>query len=130
MIRDIEKRADIDLIIRTFYADVRSDVHLGYLFDEVAKIDWETHIPLIVDFWESIVLGTTAYKRNAMEPHFVLHRKSPLLHIHFEKWLQYFHHTIDALFAGPNADMMKQRADNIAAVMEFKITGDDSKRIM
>lgn len=130
MMRDIESRADIDAIIRAFYTEARKDVHLGYLFDEVAKIDWEIHIPIIVDFWESIVLGSVEYKRNAMEPHFVLHRKSPLLHIHFEKWLKYFHHTINALFAGPNADMMKQRADSIAAVMEYKITGEDSKRIV
>ncbi|MFN3939007.1 MAG: group III truncated hemoglobin, partial [Chitinophagales bacterium] len=116
--------------IRSFYADVRRDADLGYLFDEVAKIHWETQIPVIVDFWESIVLGTVEYKRNAMEPHFVLHRKSPLKHLHFEKWLQHFHHTIDSLFAGPNADLMKQRALSIAAVMEFKITETDSRNRM
>ena len=118
---DIQHRGDITAIINAFYADVRRDPELGYLFDDVAKVHWEVHTPIIVDFWESIVLGTTEYTRNVMTPHFGLHEKSPLTARHFERWLFHFNTTIDKNYRGPRADLMKTRAANIAGLMQYKL---------
>jgi hemoglobin len=119
--RDIANREDIATIVIDFYADVRQDAHLGYIFNDVAKVNWETHTPLIIDFWESTVLGTIAYTRNAMAPHFALHAKEPLTKEHFDRWLALFHATIDKHFAGANAELMKARADGIAGLMHHKL---------
>lgn len=118
---DIRDRSDIALIITTFYEAVRKDPALGYLFDDVAKVHWETHTPLIIDFWEATVLGTIIYTRNAMAPHFDLHAKSPLTPLHFSRWLLHFHTVVDRLYRGPRADLMKQRADGIAGLMQHKL---------
>ena len=123
MKRDIATRDDIALVVTDFYADVRADALLGYVFNEVAKVHWETHTPLIIDFWESTVLGTIPYTRNAMAPHFALHAKEPLTKAHFDRWLELFHATVDKHFAGQYADLMKARADGIAGLMHHKLNG-------
>ena len=38
---DITNRKDIELLVNTFYDKVRNNPVLGYIFDDVAKIDWE-----------------------------------------------------------------------------------------
>lgn len=119
---DIQHRGDITAIITAFYAEVRRDPQLGYLFDEVAKVHWEVHTPIIIDFWESIVLGTKEYTRNAMTPHFALHEQSPLTATHFERWLLHFNTTIDKNYRGPRADLMKTRAAGIAGLMMHKLS--------
>ncbi len=118
---DIRNRADITDIITSFYADVRRDSLLGHVFDDVAKVNWDTHTPIIIDFWESVVLGTIAYTRNAMTPHFVLHEKEPLTKAHFDRWLELFNTTIDKRYRGPRADLMKTRASGVAALMQHKL---------
>ena len=130
MLQDIRTRSDIENIITTFYTTVRADADLGYLFDEVARVNWQQHIPIITDFWEQIVLGTGEYHRNAMEPHFLLHKKSPLTALHFTKWLQHFTTTIDMLHSGEKADNMKERAASIASVMQYKIISQNSGKLM
>lgn len=118
---DIRDRSDITQIITSFYEQVRKDPELGYIFDEVAQVNWETHTPLIIDFWEATVLGTNSYTRNAMTPHFDLHAKSPLTPQHFTRWLMHFHEVVNRLYRGPRADLMKQRADGIAGLMQHKL---------
>lgn len=118
---DISNRADITVIIEVFYADVRKDALLGRIFDEVAKVNWVEHTPLIIDFWEFTVLGTGEYKRNVMTPHYQLHEKEPMQKEHFDRWLQLFTATVDRLYRGPRADLMKTRAFGVAGLMQHKL---------
>jgi hemoglobin len=120
--RDIETREDISKLIIQFYEQVKTDNTIGFIFTEVAQINWEHHIPLIVDFWETILLDNPVYKKNAMEVHYDLNKKVALLKEHFSQWLLLFCTTVDDLFAGKTADLAKTRAKSIAAVMEFKMT--------
>lgn len=118
---DIANRHDIELLLEQFYQRVLQDEVIGYLFTEVAQLDLAHHLPLIADFWESILLDTGRYARNAMEPHLLLHRKSSLLPAHFERWLQLFSETLDAHFAGEKTTEAKKRAQAIAALMQLQI---------
>jgi hemoglobin len=70
--KDITSRADIEQLVTTFYEQVKKDDTIGFIFTDVAKINWDHHIPLIVDFWESILLDNPVYTKNAMEVHYVL----------------------------------------------------------
>ena len=50
--RGIHTREDVSLLVRTFYAKVRKDELLGPIFNGIIK-DWETHLELLTDFWET-----------------------------------------------------------------------------
>jgi hemoglobin len=118
---DITSRADIETFITEFYERVRMDPTIGFIFNEVARIDWEKHIPIIVDFWETILLDNPVYKRNAMEVHYDLNKQVPLQKEHFGSWLKLFNETMDDLFEGKKATMAKTRAKGIADVMLLKM---------
>ena len=120
---DISSRKDIEELIVQFYEKVKPNPAIGFIFTEVVHIDWEHHIPVIVDFWETILLDNPVYNKNAMEVHYELHKKIPLKKIHFENWLSLFTNTVDELFEGKTATLAKTRAKSIAAVMEFKMNG-------
>jgi hemoglobin len=127
MKKDISSKADIQIIIDRFYEQVRADETIGFIFNDIAKVDWPHHMPIMYDFWESTVFGTGTYTRNAMTPHFQLNEKVPLTAAHFERWLQLFESTIDALFEGASADLMKERGKGIAGLMQLKLNGDKHK---
>jgi hemoglobin len=117
MLKDVESRADIDRLMEVFYERAIGDSVIGYIFTDVAKLDLEHHLPIIGDFWESLLFGTPAYQkhgRNPMLVHKDLHAKSELTLEHFERWLEIFAKTVDDLFAGENADHLKMRAQAIA----------------
>jgi hemoglobin len=85
------------------------------------KVNWESHLPVMYDFWENIIFHTGAYTGNPMQVHEQLHHQSPLLSSHFERWLVLFNETVDELYTGEKAFMAKHRALSIATVMQIKI---------
>lgn len=119
--KDITSRADVDLLVRSFYDKVRKDDVIGLIFNEVMKIDWDHHIPVIVDFWDTVLLDADLYHNNAMEPHFALNKIFPLKQQHFERWLLLFTQTVDELFEGNTAKLAKNRAKGIAGIMQLKM---------
>ena len=125
---DISSRADIERFILAFYEDVKKDPTIGYIFNEVANMNWETHIPVIIDFWETILLDNPVYKRNAMEVHYDLNKKVPLQKEHFASWLTLFNAAVDELFEGKTASLAKTRARSIADLMVFKMDNTPNKR--
>ena len=50
--KDIETRADLELLLRAFYNRLLSDSSINYMFTDVAMINLEEHLPHITDFWE------------------------------------------------------------------------------
>ena len=121
MKHDIKSRADIEKFIGNFYEAIKPDKTIGFIFTEVVEMNWEKHIPVIVDFWETILLDNPVYKKNAMEVHYDLNKKIPLQKEHFISWLQLFNAAVDNLFEGKIADLAKTRAKSIAGIMLFKM---------
>jgi hemoglobin len=119
--KDICSRKDIELLVSTFYNRVKADETLGPVFTEIAKINWEKHLPVMCDFWENAILFTGSYQGNPMDLHTHLHKAMPLLQIHFQKWNQIFINTVDSLFKGEKALLAKQRALKISEVLQSKI---------
>ena len=114
---DILNRADIDHLMREFYSRALADPVIGYIFTDVAKLDLDHHLPIIGDFWETVLFRTGDYARHGRTPlivHGELHMKSPLRMEHFERWLEIFRSVVDANFAGDNATFIKWRANAIA----------------
>lgn len=122
---DIQSRADIELLINEFYQKILKDKVVGFIFTEVVKLDWEVHIPIMVDFWGSILLSEMKYKGNPMVKHIELSRKEGLTKKHFDQWLQLWEATIRSLFAGPKSEEAIERAKTIGALMLHKINQDN-----
>jgi hemoglobin len=117
MKRDIENREDIDLLMHEFYAVAIEDNSIGYIFTDVARLNLEHHLPIIGDFWETMLFQTGAYARHGRNPlqvHGEIAGKTPLLFEHFERWLEIFTETVDANFEGDRVDFIKMRARAIA----------------
>jgi len=120
-LNDIESEADIAYFLDRFYERVRADVELGYIFDEVAKVDWLAHLPRVAAFWSGILLGSGTYQGNPMRPHFELAQKTPISAEHFDRWLALFTQTLNECFAGERTREALLRAQSIAAVMQSRI---------
>lgn len=119
--RELRDRTGIQFLVDEFYRRVRKDPVIGYIFNDAANFSWETHIPVMVDFWETVLLGTTSYKGNPMVKHIELNRRTPLTEEHFARWKKLFFETLDAHFTGEKAAEAKKRAESIAALMMYKI---------
>lgn len=122
--KDISCRADIEYFIHSFYKQVMADDTIGIIFTEIAPINLAHHIPVITDFWESVLLDNPVYKNNAMAVHYALNKIFPLKQAHFDAWLKIFNNEIDKLYCGPITDKAKKRAKSIADLMLFKMTND------
>ncbi|MFA0964445.1 group III truncated hemoglobin [Roseivirga sp. BDSF3-8] len=118
---DIENRQDIEKLVDAFYKRAIPDQVIGKFFTEVVRLDWEVHIPVLCDFWETVLLGNQTYKGNPMVKHILLSEKEPLLPLHFDRWLELWTHTVHSLFTGKTADEAITRANQIAALMKFKV---------
>ena len=121
MMNDIENRTDIILLVDRFYNHVQENQEIGPIFTEIAQVNWVHHLPKMYDFWESILFGKAIYKGNPMLTHFSLNQKKPLQEAEFSIWKAIFIQTVDELFAGENAEIIKQKAQSIADLMHFKI---------
>lgn len=117
MKRDIENRKDIDELMHLFYERAIKDDVIGYIFTDVARLDLSHHLPIIGDFWETMLFQTGSYAkhgRNPLQVHALLSAKEPLTLDHFTRWLEIFNVSVDELFEGERADFIKMRANAIA----------------
>lgn len=119
--KDIEDRKDIIRLVDTFYAKVLKDEKINYFFTDVAKLNFEKHMPRMYDFWESTLLHSASYAGNTLKVHKDLNEKSSLEKQHFDTWIGLFKETVDELFSGTTAELAKQRAQSIAMVMQLKM---------
>ena len=117
MKKDIVNRTDIELLVNTFYEKVVADKQLGFIFQEIAKVNWSTHLPVMYNFWENIILFTGSYQGNPMNLHKHLHHIKPLNKAHFDQWNQLFISTVDELFEGPKATLARQRTLKISNII-------------
>ncbi len=117
---DIKNRKDIEKLVSVFYSKIKKDATIGYFFNDVAKVNWEKHLPKMADFFENILFSSGDYDGNPMVAHEELHKKSEVRNEHFQHWIVLFDATVDGLFEGIKADEIKQRATNIAAAMMHK----------
>ncbi|MFK7732946.1 MAG: group III truncated hemoglobin [Pseudomonadales bacterium] len=118
---DLQSRDDIERFVSAFYQQLLNDPKLAPIFVDVAKIDLNQHKPLIIAYWEKLLLGGTAYKRHTMNIHRAVHSKRPLHDHDFQRWLAFFTQTMDELYAGPLADRAKSIAATIASNMQASL---------
>ncbi|MGI8951469.1 MAG: group III truncated hemoglobin [Chitinophagaceae bacterium] len=119
--KDIENRNDIDELMKKFYAKAIPDEVIGYFFTDVTKMDIINHLPIIGDFWESILFDMNKYNGDPMKIHQKINHLSQFKKEHFERWIMLFTSTVNEMFEGEMAERAKQRARSIATVMKIKL---------
>ena len=119
---DIDSRGDLYKVVQLFYQKLFDDDDMKPFFIKFYQQEnLEKHLNVLVDFWDSVLFHSGVYTKNAMQPHFIKHKETPFKKIHFEKWILLFCSSIDELFTGQNAEVIKNRAQSIATVMQLKI---------
>lgn len=111
---DMDSPERIREFVDAFYGRLLKDEQLAPIFLDVAAIDLAKHLPLIASYWEKLLLGQSDYRRHTMNIHRAIHARRELTPADFERWLGYFHDTVAAGFAGPQAERAKQIASYIA----------------
>lgn len=111
MKNDIKTKEDLKKIVTTFYSRIRKDVYLGPIFERHIQ-DWPSHLEHSTAFWENSLFRTGQYHGNPLEIHQKLDKKEGyrINEQHFGVWLNHWIQTIDDLFSGDNASLLKRRA--------------------
>ncbi len=122
-LQDLQGRAGIEILVNAFYEKVRRDDLLGFIFNDVAQTDWATHLPRMYAFWETVLFRTGGYTGNPVAAHAKLVPRTEMGRTQFDHWLHLFRHTVDELFVGPNADHIKNCAQDMANVLYSRING-------
>ncbi len=119
---DIKTREDVSLLVRTFYTKIRAHAILGPIFNSII-IDWETHLDLLTDFWETQLFLKRKYYGNPVTAHQEVDdkMKHTITSEHFGLWLNAWFATIDELFEGETAWIAKNRAQKMSTMLFMKI---------
>lgn len=123
MSEDIADRTDVAALVTDFYSRAFVDELLGPVFVDVAQMDLPAHLPIMCDFWESVLFRAGLYTGNALRPHVDLNAKVELTAEHFDRWLTIWTTTVDDRHAGPKAELAKVQAGRIAASIQRRLRG-------
>ncbi|KRG45389.1 preprotein translocase subunit TatC [Stenotrophomonas pictorum JCM 9942] len=97
---------EVEALVRRFYARVREDEVLGPIF-EARVHDWQSHLLLLIDFWSTMLRGTSRFSGAPMPKHLAI---PGLQWSMFQRWLELFGQTTAEL----GNPQMKQLADAAA----------------
>ncbi|TBN06875.1 group III truncated hemoglobin [Hyunsoonleella flava] len=120
--KDIENRADVYLLVSSFYNKIREDETLGPFFNETIK-DWDEHLELLTTFWESSLFLKTRYSGDPLAAHIKVDKQfnHSITEMHFGIWLNLWFETINELFEGDYAENAKRRARKMGTFIYLKI---------
>lgn len=121
--RDLDTPEEIAEMVRRFYQDVAQDDLLGPLFNDVAQVDWNEHLPKLTRFWCRALLGMEGYVGNPYRSHALVNDRSPFTMAQFERWLELFHDAVELGWVGPRVDQALALAHNVADVHSNQLVG-------
>jgi hemoglobin len=114
---DIAAEAHIKILVDSFYSKVNADALLSPIFNDVAQVDWQTHMPLLYQFWSTLLFRTNSYEGRPWPKH----ARLPVDAEHFERWVSLFKQTVDEHFSGLKADEAKNFAASIAHTFQNRL---------
>lgn len=122
MRKHIENREDISLLVHTFYSKIKEDKEIGFYFNETIQ-NWDEHLEKLTDFWEMNLFGGRIFNGNPIAAHNRVDSNfdesiTPEL---FGIWLNLWFATIDELFEGENAAILKRRARKMSTMLYMNI---------
>src|SRR5947209_6245430 len=85
-VADLAGRADVEALLRRFYGGVLVDDVLAEPFAALRMGGLDSHIPVMCDFWETVLFRAGLYRGSALHAHRHVQRTS-LSGRHFVRWL-------------------------------------------
>lgn len=126
-LRDLADRDDVYRLLSQFYGQALEDELLADAFTDIRAKGLESHLPVMCDFWETMLFRSRKYRGSALNVHKPIHAEHPLTSAHFIRWLSLWMSTIDELFAGPIADQAKIIGRRTAWAMHRALVGHDAE---
>jgi hemoglobin len=126
---DLARRADVEALLRRFYGRVLVDEVLAGPFAQIRINGLESHLPVMCDFWETVLFRAGLYQGSAVRAHQPVHDRHRLSADHFLRWLRLWSLTIDQMYHGPIAEHAKIQAARIARAMHRRLAGTDSEEL-
>lgn len=123
MADDLATRHDVIALVTAFYRRAFADETIGPIFTDVAQMDLAHHLPVITDFWETVLFNAGTYRRKMLAIHVALNARVALQEAHFARWLELWTATVDERFAGPKAELAKAQARRIAGSLDRRLHG-------
>lgn len=130
MKNDITNSEDIRLLVYSFYDLVVNDDLIGHFFTKVANVNWDEHLPHMVQFWDTVLLGAGTFEGWPMRTHLMLNQKEAMKLEHFERWILMWNKIIDDNFEGYIANEAKNRAKIMKELILFKIEQHKTRNII
>lgn len=105
-------RESILHFVTVFYTKILNDDIVSVEFkrilgEDIQNSKWQTHIKLLCDFWETMILREDAY---AGVP-FPVHKTMDLKAITFHRWLEIFNITLDECYDASCHVQLRQVAE-------------------
>ena len=126
---DLADRADVEVLLRRFYSRVLVDDVLAAPFTLLQVRGLDSHIPVMCDFWETVLFRAGLYRGSALHAHRLVHQRTSLSGHHFVRWLTTWNNTVDEMYRGPVAEHAKTQAARIAWAMHRRLTGTDAPEL-
>ena len=114
--QDLDSPEQIAEMVRSFYATVSDDPLLGPVFNDVAQVDWDLHLPKLAAFWNRALLGIEGYQGNPFRQHAAVNAREPFRQEHFDRWLELFRANLARRWSGPNVERALALASRVAEV--------------
>ncbi|KUI34352.1 cyanoglobin [Mycobacterium sp. IS-1496] len=124
--RDLATRADVESLLRRFYGQAFEDELLAVPFADLISGGLDQHLPVMCDFWETVLFRAGLYRGNALHVHRRIHAVTPLGAEHFVRWLTLWTTTVDEMYEGPVAQHAKIQATRIADAMHRRLVKEKS----
>jgi hemoglobin len=96
---------------------VNADDLLSPIFNEVAWVNWQKHLPLLYQFWGTLLFHTNTCKRRPWLKHALL----PVSAEYFTRWVFLFKETVNENFSGPKGNDAKNIAARIADTFQNRL---------
>jgi hemoglobin len=119
---DIVAREDISRLVAEFYWRVFTGELLGPVFLDVARVDLAVHLPVMCDFWQTVLLhaGPSA-QRAAVSCD--LSARIELSPAYFARWLSLWTAVVDERHTGETAELAKVQAVRLAGAISRRLYG-------
>ena len=122
--QDLDSPERIAEMVRSFYATVAADELLGPVFNDVAEVDWDTHLPKLAAFWNRALLGVEGYQGNPFRQHAAVNAREPFRQEHFDRWLELFRANLAGRWSGPNVERALALVARVAEVHAGQLIGE------
>lgn len=116
-------RQAITELVQNFYGDVRADETVGPIFEAELRDRWDIHLPRMVEFWSTLMIGARSFSGNVYGKHMALDGVTPE---HFQSWLRLWFTRTDLMFTAVPAGELQEIAIGIARNLFRGYFGEDA----